>query len=58
MSGVLFRVTMEMEVSLTSHINRLWVLQRHAQMNDVNDRPAWSLNPRPLAYKADALPLS
>ena len=28
---------MEMEISLMSHINHLWVLKRHAQMNDTND---------------------
>ena len=30
---------MEMDISLTSHINRLWVLQRYTQMNDMNNEP-------------------
>ena len=34
----------EMEIGLTSNINCLWVLQRHAQINDMNDGPAWGLN--------------
>ena len=41
-----------------SNINHWWVIQRRAQMNDMNDRPSWSLNPRPLAYKVNAQPLS
>ena len=32
----------EMEVSLKSHINPLWVLSRYAQ-NDMNEVPAWGL---------------
>ena len=47
---------MEMEVSLISHINRLWVLQRHAQMNDVNDGPAQDANLQPFVYQANILP--
>ena len=43
-----------MEVSLPSHINYLCVLQRH--MNDMKDRPAWNLNPEPIANQANALP--
>ena len=44
-----------MDISLTSHINLLWVLQIHTQMNDMNDGPAGSLN-LPLNYQASALP--
>ena len=32
----------EKEISLTSHINHLLVLQRHAQMNDMNDGIMWT----------------
>ena len=33
----------EIEIGLTSHINHLWVLKKHAQMNDMNDLPALDL---------------
>ena len=46
-----------MEVRLTSHYNRFWILQRHTQMNDMNDWPGWDLNLRPLAYKVNDPPL-
>ena len=46
----------EMNTTLTFLIKRIWVLKRHAQMNDMNDGPAWGLNPRSLAYKVNALP--
>ena len=49
----------EMDISLTFHINPLQFLQIHTQMNDMNemnDGPARDLNPQPLAYQATALP--
>ena len=41
----------EMEVSLTSH-KLLVGLMIHAKMNDMDDGPAWDLNPQPHKEKA------
>ena len=46
-----------MDISLTFNVNYLWVLWRHAQMNDMNDEPAWGLNfEPPTSYKVKFLP--
>ena len=52
----------EMDISLTTHINPLWVLYIYLiytqmyDMNEMNDGPARDSNPQPLAYQASALP--
>ena len=52
----------EMDISLTTHINPLWVLYIYLiytqmyDMNEMNDGPARDSNPQPLAYQATALP--
>ena len=52
----------EMDISLTTHINPLWVLYIYLiytqmyDMNEMNDGPAQDSNPQPLAYQATALP--
>ena len=52
----------EMDNSLTTHINPLWVLYIYLiytqmyDMNEMNDGPARDSNPQPLVYQATALP--